>query len=232
MNFRRRPFLCTTLYRNPMQVSNFGGTFDQLFLWSFYEIFTEDASLLFLYHGAKKWKMTKNSNRGGPALRWLRRNAQRSEQSCQNGEGLPVPDSYIQPVQLSTPNFWAAVTTVVHSTVVHSTERHVEAGWKKISHAFTVHSTDSASQLMGPRCSCTGCSHAFHVDERLRPAEIMRALLNTEQRCVQGCWKLHETGCVHTSVHVRGSRSYHAERSPNQPVYIDVAQERSQVFWT
>ena len=24
--------LCTTLYRNPMQVSNFGGTFDQLFL--------------------------------------------------------------------------------------------------------------------------------------------------------------------------------------------------------
>ena len=35
LNFRRRPFLCTTLYRNPMQVSNFGGTFDQLFLWIF-----------------------------------------------------------------------------------------------------------------------------------------------------------------------------------------------------
>ena len=33
-----------------------------------YEIFTEDASLLFLYHGAKKSKMTKNSNQGGPAL--------------------------------------------------------------------------------------------------------------------------------------------------------------------
>ena len=33
MNYRRRPFLCTTLYRNPMQASNFGGTFDQLFLW-------------------------------------------------------------------------------------------------------------------------------------------------------------------------------------------------------
>ena len=33
MNFRRRPFLCTTLHRNPKQVSNFGGTFDQLFLW-------------------------------------------------------------------------------------------------------------------------------------------------------------------------------------------------------
>ena len=34
----------------------------------FYEIFTEDASLLRLYHLAKKSKMTKNSNQGGPAL--------------------------------------------------------------------------------------------------------------------------------------------------------------------
>ena len=34
----------------------------------FYELFTEDASLLFLYHGAKTSKMTKNSNQGGPAL--------------------------------------------------------------------------------------------------------------------------------------------------------------------
>ena len=35
----------------------------------FYETFTEDASLLFLYHGAKKSKMTKNSNQGGdPAI--------------------------------------------------------------------------------------------------------------------------------------------------------------------
>ena len=33
LNFRRRPLLCTTLYRNLMQASNFGGTFDQLFLW-------------------------------------------------------------------------------------------------------------------------------------------------------------------------------------------------------
>ena len=32
LNFRRRPILCTTLYRNPMQATNFGGTFDQLFL--------------------------------------------------------------------------------------------------------------------------------------------------------------------------------------------------------
>ena len=31
----------------------------------FYEIYTEDASLRFLYHSAKKSKMTKNSNQGG-----------------------------------------------------------------------------------------------------------------------------------------------------------------------
>ena len=30
----------------------------------FYEIFTEYASLLLLYHGLKKLKMTKNSNQG------------------------------------------------------------------------------------------------------------------------------------------------------------------------
>ena len=36
----------------------------------FYKIFTEDASRPLLYHGAKKSKMTKNSNQGGggPAL--------------------------------------------------------------------------------------------------------------------------------------------------------------------
>ena len=33
LNFWRRPILCTTLYRNPIQASNFGDTFDQLFLW-------------------------------------------------------------------------------------------------------------------------------------------------------------------------------------------------------
>ena len=41
-------------------------------------------------------------------------------------------------------------------------------------------------------CICTGCSRAFRMDETLR----LRALLNTEQRCVQGCSKLHETGCM------------------------------------
>ena len=35
----------------------------------FYKIFTEDASLPLLHYGAKKSKMTKNSNQGGgPAL--------------------------------------------------------------------------------------------------------------------------------------------------------------------
>ena len=33
LNFRRRPILCTTLYRNPTQWNNFGGAFDKLFLW-------------------------------------------------------------------------------------------------------------------------------------------------------------------------------------------------------
>ena len=46
----------------------------------FYEIFTEDASRLLLYHGAKKSKMTKNSNQGGgPALR-LRKSANHKAQ--------------------------------------------------------------------------------------------------------------------------------------------------------
>ena len=39
LNFWRRPILCTTLYRNPMQASNFGGTFDLLFLRMFYKNF-------------------------------------------------------------------------------------------------------------------------------------------------------------------------------------------------
>ena len=46
--------LCTMLFRNLRQASNFGGTFDQLLLWIFYEIFTEDDYLFFLYRGAKE----------------------------------------------------------------------------------------------------------------------------------------------------------------------------------
>ena len=44
----------------------------------FYKIFTEDASRSLLYHGAKKSKMTKNSNQGGPALNDLRAGGSRS----------------------------------------------------------------------------------------------------------------------------------------------------------
>ena len=46
----------------------------------FYKSFTEDASLPFLYHGAEKSKMTKNSNQGGggPALS----NEQRKKPMC------------------------------------------------------------------------------------------------------------------------------------------------------
>ena len=54
-----------------MQASNFGGTFDQLFLEFFYEIFTEDASLHLLYHGAKSQKWPKTQIKGGPALNVL-----------------------------------------------------------------------------------------------------------------------------------------------------------------
>ena len=69
MNFRRRLFLCTTLYGNLMQACNFVA---HLTLFSFeflYEFFIEDASLCLLYYSAKKSKMTKNSNQGGPALK-------------------------------------------------------------------------------------------------------------------------------------------------------------------
>ena len=36
LSIRRRPILCTTLYKNLMQASNFDSAFDQLFLWIFF----------------------------------------------------------------------------------------------------------------------------------------------------------------------------------------------------
>ena len=61
--------LCTTLYRNLKQVSNSGGLFDQPSLEVCYEIFTEDASVLPLHHGAKKVQNDqKLKSRWGPAL--------------------------------------------------------------------------------------------------------------------------------------------------------------------
>ena len=71
LNFRRRPILCTTLYRNLMQASNFGGTFDQLFLGIFLWNFHRRCLNFFYTMVEKKSKMTKNSNQrggGGPVL--------------------------------------------------------------------------------------------------------------------------------------------------------------------
>ena len=78
LNLRRRLVLCTTLYRNPiseqlwwhvLQTSplNFLCNFFEFF----YAIFTQDAPLLFLYHGAKKVKNDPKLKLGEPALRQI-----------------------------------------------------------------------------------------------------------------------------------------------------------------
>ena len=54
-------FVCTTLYRNLMQASNFGGTFDQLFLWIFFMKFSQKMPLYFIYtmvQKSQKWPKT------------------------------------------------------------------------------------------------------------------------------------------------------------------------------
>ena len=66
LNFRRRPILCTILYRNPMQASNFGGTFDQ----RFFRIFLENVHRSCLSTSSIPWcKKVKNDqklkSRGG-----------------------------------------------------------------------------------------------------------------------------------------------------------------------
>ena len=68
------------------QLTNFSFEF-------FYESFTEDASLSLLCHGAKKSKMTKNSNQGGPALSQRdsgRLNILKLRSSCRKG-AFPPP---------------------------------------------------------------------------------------------------------------------------------------------
>ena len=47
-----------------MQARNFGATYDQLSFEFFYEIFTEDASLLLLYHGVESQKWPKTQIKG------------------------------------------------------------------------------------------------------------------------------------------------------------------------
>ena len=70
MNFRRRPILCTTLYRNPMQATNFGGTFDQLFLRiCLYNFHRRCLSISSIPWCKKVKNDQKLKSRGGPALR-------------------------------------------------------------------------------------------------------------------------------------------------------------------
>ena len=69
LNFRRQPILCTTLYRNLMQASNFGGTFAQLFLRIILNDFHRRCISSSSIPWCKKSKKTKNWNQGGPALR-------------------------------------------------------------------------------------------------------------------------------------------------------------------
>ena len=67
LNFRRRPILCTSLYRNPMQASIFGGTFDQLFLWIFFIKLSQKMSLYLFYtmvQKSQKWPKTQIKGRG------------------------------------------------------------------------------------------------------------------------------------------------------------------------
>ena len=64
LNFRRRPILCTTLYRNLKQTSNFVANLTNFSFEFFCEIFTEVASQLFLYYGGKSQKWPKTQIKG------------------------------------------------------------------------------------------------------------------------------------------------------------------------
>ena len=68
LNFRRWPFLCTTLYKNPLQASSFGGTFDQLFFRIFMQ-FSHKLPLYFFYTIVQKSQNDQNSKQGAPASR-------------------------------------------------------------------------------------------------------------------------------------------------------------------
>ena len=68
LNFRRRPILCTTLYRNLRQASNFGGTFDQLFLGIFSWNFHRRCLSTFSIPWCKKVKNDQKLKSRGPAL--------------------------------------------------------------------------------------------------------------------------------------------------------------------
>ena len=67
--FRRRPFLCTTLNRNLMQASNFGGTSDQLFLWIFLWNFHRRCLSTFSISWCKKVKNDQKLKSRGSCLK-------------------------------------------------------------------------------------------------------------------------------------------------------------------
>ena len=56
------------LYRNLKQASNFGGTFDQLFLWIFFMKFSQKMPLYLFYtmvQKSQKWPLAKTKIKGG-----------------------------------------------------------------------------------------------------------------------------------------------------------------------
>ena len=68
-NFRRQQILCITLYRNLMQVRNFGGTFDQIFLWiSFWNFHRRCLSISSIPWCKKVKNDQKLKSRGGGGL--------------------------------------------------------------------------------------------------------------------------------------------------------------------
>ena len=88
LNFRKRPILCPTLYRNLKQASNFGGSRDQLFLWillwNFYRRCLSASSL----PCCKKVKNGQKLKSRGPALK-LQTNL-RGENTKHQIEGMEI----------------------------------------------------------------------------------------------------------------------------------------------
>ena len=72
LNFRRRLILCTTLYRNPIQASNFDGTFNNFSLEKFYAV-SQKMPLYFFYTIVQKAKTDQKpkSREEAPPLIWV-----------------------------------------------------------------------------------------------------------------------------------------------------------------
>ena len=72
LNFRRRPVLCTSLYKHPIQASDFGGTFAN-FSFDVFVQFSHKMPLLLPYHGGKAQKWPKTPFKGAVPLTLLRK---------------------------------------------------------------------------------------------------------------------------------------------------------------